>query len=558
MPIIARTVGGPGAGKTTRLIGSDQVKGIMEMVLEQVVSDPYRIGFVSFTRAARDEAASRAAKKFDLPPQSLQKSGWFRTIHSCCYKLLAIQPGELISGSADDNAWLKDVLADDKARVSGSGLDDDLFNMPSDAGDSCRALAMWDAARNRQQSVDEIWEKAYDLDSRTPALALCHLVITVYEAAKKEGGRYDFCDLLMRYAGKAWTGRHDAPFGDVEPEGEDPHIPVWFHDEMQDCSLLTSLVFQRLIRFSQFAYLVGDAYQAIYEFAGADGKIFADWPVSKEEILPISYRCPTNILACADQVMLRGGHQARPFRAKESGGEVVRTDINDAMSSVRADETTLILARTNDYAKAAAARLDDLGIPWVPTKGGGGFNAPARAEGVAALVALRKGQGIDGEGVHRIMELLPVIVDGTRLFEHGAKAFYADKDGGQQSHKLEPITLQYIADAGCTREFKELVASGKYVELLEKPAARMARAAEIHGLDAVLFPKVRIGTCHSAKGAQAEHVVAINRIPYPTQQAIQEQEGMDAERRVWFVTASRASKKLTIAEPDQGESFPDL
>lgn len=550
MPTIARTIGGPGAGKTTRALD------LMEKILASEVADPMRIGFVSFTRAARREAAARAAHKFNVPLAELEKSGWFRTLHSVAYRCLGIQPGELLAGSEEDNLWLKNILGDERAKIVG-GDNDDVFSMPSDAGDSCRALAMWDAARNRQIPMETLWEAAYDSDSRTPGLSTCQAVVTVYEAAKREGGRFDFCDLLMRYAGKRWSGNHSAPFDDVEPEGDDPHLPVFMHDEAQDASLLTSLVFNRLTRFSQWVYLFLDEFQSIYEFAGADGKLFGRCHAAREEILPISYRCPSNILACADAVMLKGGHAPRPFRSKDEGGDVIRTDLEDAVASVRADQQTLVLARTNEYARHAANLLDDRGIPWIPTKGGGGFNAPARAAGVAALVALRKGHGIDGEQVHRIMELLPVNADGTALFERGAKSHYADKEQRAGAHKISPLTLEFCADAGMTRAFRELVASGRYVELLEKPAARMAAAAERHGIESVLNPKVRVGTCHSAKGAQAEHVVAINRLPYPTVKSVQTEEGMQQERRVWFVTASRASRKLTIAG-GVGEEFADL
>ncbi len=549
MPIIARTIGGPGAGKTTRALE------IIEMVLDKLVNDPLRIGFVSFTRAARREAAARAASKFNVPLQLLEKEGWFRTIHSVAYRCLGVQPGEILAGSEEDNAWLRNVLGDERAHISGSE-NDDMFSLPSDAGDSCRALAMWDAARNKQVTLESLWEASYATDSRIPGLPVCQSVVTVYEAAKREGGRFDFCDLLMRYAGKQWSGNHNSPFANVEPEGYDPGLPVWCHDEAQDASYLTSLVFERLTRFSTWVYIFLDEYQAIYEFAGADGRIFGRCPVAKEEILPISYRCPTNILACADQIMLRGGHKARPFRSNAEGGEVVRNDLYSALSSVKADESTLVLARTNEFARRASMILDDAGIPWIPTKGNGGFNAPARAAGVAALVALQNGKPIEAEGVYRLTQLLPAKSDGVQLFERGTKGQWESAEYRKQ-HSFERWGLSVFDMCGATDALKELIGSGRYVELLERPAARMVEAAKRHGIESVVNPKVRLGTCHSAKGAQAEHVVAVNKIPYPTVRAIQEEEGMDAERRVWFVTASRASKKLTIAE-EAGSSFPDL
>jgi hypothetical protein len=40
----------------------------MDLAIEKDIHDPHLIGFVSFTRAARREAASRAADRFGLKP----------------------------------------------------------------------------------------------------------------------------------------------------------------------------------------------------------------------------------------------------------------------------------------------------------------------------------------------------------------------------------------------------------------------------------------------------------------------------------------------------------
>ena len=52
-------LGGPGTGKTTRLL---------DIVAEEIEkgTSPERIAFVSFTRKATEEAQDRAIKKFNL------------------------------------------------------------------------------------------------------------------------------------------------------------------------------------------------------------------------------------------------------------------------------------------------------------------------------------------------------------------------------------------------------------------------------------------------------------------------------------------------------------
>ena len=51
---VARLIGGAGTGKTTTILSK------MELALERLGGNPLRLGFASFTRAARAEAVARA------------------------------------------------------------------------------------------------------------------------------------------------------------------------------------------------------------------------------------------------------------------------------------------------------------------------------------------------------------------------------------------------------------------------------------------------------------------------------------------------------------------
>ena len=66
---------GAGTGKTRHLLE------MMEAVIEHDVH-PMEIGFASFTRTARSEAAERAGAKFGINAFDLEQDGWFRTVHS--------------------------------------------------------------------------------------------------------------------------------------------------------------------------------------------------------------------------------------------------------------------------------------------------------------------------------------------------------------------------------------------------------------------------------------------------------------------------------------------
>jgi superfamily I DNA/RNA helicase len=542
----ARTIGGPGAGKTHRGMQ------ILEMCLDKVVGDPMKIGFVSFTRAARREASERAARPLNVKPAELEKEGWFRTLHSCAYRLLGVQQGELLIGTEDDNEWLKDVLGDQTARLAVLSADDDYLSILTSKSTTAKALSIWDAARNRLEPFEVVWSKLNGFDERLPPLWQCWSIIGRYEAAKRKDDRMDFCDLLMRYAGRQFTGRHGDPYEEAAPQGDVPDLPVWLHDEAQDMSALTALVFRRISSEAKFVYLLGDHFQSIYGWAGADGSIFSTWPVAKEEVLPVSYRCKSKILERADRLIYRT-YPKRDFKALEEGGEVVQTTIDRALEGIEPGQDALVLARTNEYVKTLAGALDARLLPWSPIKGTGGFNAPARAAGVKALIDLRCGLGIDGEGIYRMMGLLPSKRDGIELIVRGWKAKFDDAE----YRACVWSALNNLDLFGVTGTLKSLIDMGEVREILEPAAQRMYDCGMKYGVSALGKPTLRLGTIHASKGLEADHVVLLNKIPFPTSRALADRENRNEERRVWYVALTRARERTTIA-CDFGEQFAEI
>jgi len=75
-------LGPPGTGKTTTLLD------LIDQFLKAGV-DSKKIGYFSFTRKAADEAAGRAAEKFNLDAQ--EDLPFFRTLHSLAFRTLGIK-----------------------------------------------------------------------------------------------------------------------------------------------------------------------------------------------------------------------------------------------------------------------------------------------------------------------------------------------------------------------------------------------------------------------------------------------------------------------------------
>ena len=59
-------------------------------------------------------------------------------------------------------------------------------------------------------------------------------------------------------------------------------------------------------------------------------------------------------------------------------------------------------------------------------------------------------------------------------------------------------------------------------------------------------PRVRLSTIHAAKGGEADHVVLLREMARRTYREMD--ANPDAERRVWYVAATRARSKLTLVD----------
>lgn len=534
MPVIARLIGGAGTGKTTELMN------IMAKTLEAGVRDPMKIGFVSFTRAARREAAERAADQFGYRLKDLEEEGWFRTLHSICYRCLGAGK-ELLAGSKADAKWIAEALdmpVDARAESDGD-FSDVAFEASTEAG---TALRLWEAARNRLCSVAELHAAAEDCDDRTPPLETVLDVIERYEQAKRLDGRSDFVDLLGRFAGwKFGVEGHERK----TPEGYVPALPVWLLDEQQDTSRLLDSVCHRLIEHAEWVYVVGDPFQAIYGWAGADPSLFQAWPAAKEKIMPKSYRCGREVLEFGEEILREASdYWDRGIAPADHESTVERERYSPSLiDEVDPRESWLLIARTNHHANRLAAQLRHRGIPWVPTKGNGGWNAPARNEGLKTLLSLERGLSIAGGCWKRAVELLPanLLVRGTKTEWEKFKVEDADRE-----YFNEGLGIGRDSLPGGTPELEAALSSRAWRGLVPH-GEEYTEAVERWGEEAVRKPTVMVGTIHSVKGMESDNVIWLTSTSAPCAKAAESEEGFNEECRVSYVAATRARKRLICA-----------
>lgn len=548
MATVARLIGGAGTGKTTELMR------IMEGVIERGGIGADEIGFVSFTRAARAEASTRAAGLFGCKVSHLEQDGWFRTLHSVCYRSLGVG-GELLSGNKESTEWLRQTLGTDGVVADGS-LDE--ADAPVEAlkekTEEQVSLSIWGRARARLEPLEASWQAVEDTGFKCPGLDTVRMVVEKYEQAKRLDDRLDFADLAARFAGLRLTV--DGP-EEVFPDGHVPPLPVWFFDEQQDTSALLDRVCHRLIGDPRchWVYVVGDPFQAIYGWAGADHRLFRAWPAAKERILPKSYRCPAEILETAEGCLVDcSDYFDRGIQPNGKTGEVARAWFNDAIfDDIDPRAPWLLLARTNQLATKLAGGLNRHGIPWLPTKGNGGWKRPAHNQALDALLAIEKGHAISSDEWRRILDVVPSKLSpkqgGHELVTRGAKTLW-------KSEEFRPPGVgtcmpSDLGEWGATPAFVSIVTSGKWRGLVAH-AEEYANAVARWGAEAVANPKVRVGTIHSAKGAEADNVLLLTTSTYLVERSAGTTEGRDEEQRVAYVACSRARNRLIIASERTG------
>ena len=534
-----RAIGGAGTGKTSLM------KQTAEKALArpEMGGNPFALGYSSFTRAARLEAAMRCGTAWGVPPEELMQNGWFRTAHSVCFRQLGVTRAEMISGNKEDTKWVSDAVGSD---VAFAVDEDEEGGVAIYQGDPVAAAALnyWSLARNVCRPLREVVEA--DQNPEAPSAAEVIKRIEMYEQAKRIDGRFDFTDLLSRFVGLRFSPK-DGPT-EVTPEGAVPDEVVgWIFDEAQDASLLLDLACRRLVTGDacRWAWLVGDPYQVLFSWAGASASHFMGWEVAKQHIMPKSYRCPKPIMLAGERCLQRlPDYWDRGIAPADHEGEVIESEnFEDDLSDLRPDEDTLVIARTNRNVLKIKGILEDVGVPyrWIKQRREG---TGCKEIGLAGLWRLERGEGISGEAWGRITEILPSkTTDGREWLIRGSKSAW--KKG--LSQRYDRVYAEDLPTLGATAHLCEAIANGKWAGLPDG-GTKWVRAAKKWGVEAVSEPKIRIGTIHASKGMEASKVIVLTSISQRTRVAEEDDEKRFAEeRRVEYVACTRAKHKLVLA-----------
>jgi superfamily I DNA/RNA helicase len=486
-------LGGPGAGKTHKLLS------LVEEALIQGVP-PERIGYFSFTKRAADEGRSRASMKFNLPPEDFPH---FRTLHSFAFKHLGMRRDQMFG-------WQHVRELGDRLGLEFKGKevqDGDIYGMAS----ADRMLFMDGLAKNAMRPLQKVWEDAgedsvdwFELERFSRALG----------AFKRARMLADFNDLLER-------------LNSCDPRSL-PLFDLLLIDEVQDTSLLQWRTIELLAQNAKQIVVCGDDKQSLYEWSGADVATFIGLP-GKQVTLEQSYRVPRAPHALASEISDRIGNK-RPGRwlAKPEQGEVNwHSSIGDVDLS---REDWIIMARNGYMLNEVEDHLMREGFSFHSVN-----RDPLKSRTLKIIMAwegLRKGLE---EAAERVLEVLRYVA--SKLVPQPLVAWLKS---------LEPSAMVVMGDLlsrglGCQAIWHESLSR------ISPTERDFFLAARRRGEPLLKNPRIRAGTAHSMKGAEAAHVLLLTDMSHRC--FVNMQENPDCENRVLFTALTRCSKTLNIVSP---------
>ncbi len=448
---------------------------------------PERVGFVSFSRRAIKEVADKLGKDIDTFP-------YFRTIHSLAYSFLDLNRDDVFQFKH----WTQfaDIVGMPFANAGHLELTWD-----GSTGDKC--INLHNLARSRNTDAEVEWRNAMFPDL---TLRVLQDTIRQYEQFKRINSLWDFHDMIDKSEG-------------VMP------IDLLFIDEAQDTSRASWQFLRRVAKDVPRIVMAGDDDQTVYSWSGADATGLARFRGTRT-VLPQSYRLPLRIKEVADRVISRVKNRlpkifdARRDPTTENHVEGEVTHRNDIHSlDLRGTDTWLLLARSNYQLDQYRDMARSQGVVYTLPDGEWSWTLPA-VRAAVTYERLRRGNEVPRGEIRQMLQYtthqprrLPPVVTWSDLF--GEAAMEIPWMAGLP--KISPSDKEYIR---ALRQGGESVTAGG---------------------------RVRIGTVHSVKGAEADNVVLQSdiseRVTYGAR------IDSDSEHRVQYVGITRARNALHVILP---------
>lgn len=519
MADLVRVVGVAGAGKTQ--FGVRQV----EAWIERDGIDPNRIVLCSYTRSASHVLRGR----MPVPTQNAT------TLHSLAFRGLG--HCEVADGNKDlIKQWNESVMwpswrIESKAR---SIEDDALTEMPEESP-KLAEYSLW-------RSLGRVTPLPSHLSKFVPA----------WEDFKRQTDSIDFTDMI------------DYAVRDVAVCPGDPDCFVV--DEAQDLNPMQWRLAKKWGAAAPYRFMVmGDPAQVLYSWVGArPDELLEPLPEERHYLLGRSYRNPRAVQAEAEGWLryhsgtLTEGRYATPD--DREGGvyhlPVTYTEpdglVNAALEHMAEGKTTAILATCGFYLTPLLGRLREFGVPfWNPYRPSEGKWNPLRrmleeGENTSSVQRIKCWMEQTGgpHGVTALEQLPATLFAGTRK-----KALELVMAGTMPD--------QVLQDEGAAA-WRARDGEWYVKHMTEKSRKPLELAWNIYRRDPALLgevPSVIVGTIHSMKGGEADHVYLLPDIPARVVgEAEDDYRVRDAVVRQVYVGITRARDAFYYCDPQYGKA----
>jgi DNA helicase-2/ATP-dependent DNA helicase PcrA len=376
---------------------------------------------------------------------------------------------------------------------------------------------------------------------------------------KQASGLIDFTDMLELALA----------YQDGAPGNPD----VIFADESQDFSKLEMSLLLKWGESAGQLVVVGDPYQSLYHWRGADPDIFfmGSTSESHKRVLEQSYRVPVAAHNAAMSFIeaMPGYQPIQYYPTKEYGSyEHLSASIKEPekllpviQESLDNDQSVMILASCSYMLTGVIRELRQAGIP---------FHNPYRVKNGAWNPLSRRGIGVSS--TDRLIAFLRLGQEGfwtkrdLQTWLSGAKC--SDVLPSKTSYqKFEKGPLAAVADGELPYDLLEILVGKDAVEASmaadfdyyqnslqaakQPPAAYPCAIARRSGVDALAQkPQVTVGTIHSVKGGEADTViVAPDLSARGVESYLQDEAGKAAIYRLFYVAMTRAKQNLYTLNP---------
>lgn len=505
---ITKVIGPPGTGKT-ELLGKTFEDDTNRYF-------PKEIAAVSLTNAAISAITDRLWNKCSISRADLP---YVRTIHSMAFKLLGLGEDQ----SADTPKHYKE-FSESFPRFAISA--DDLHKASELSADRDDSAISENAARFKKINImrnNGIPQDAWQDDE----LAMF-------------GAWQEYCEVceIMDYTGMIRK---------CLAEELTPDIKVLYVDEMQDQPRIAFWLCQMWAERCEKVIYIGDADQAIFRFAGANPESFIGLEADTKQVLNQSYRVPPNIHRQAQAIIRRvSGREEAVYHpdTRRGAGRVLECQEPD----LSLQGTHMILTRTQKRTAQWVDYLYDRNIPFGnPYRTEDNLWNPTRTKqwGIISdylriTKAINEGKQVSSKTLVKISELATIgesLKRGVKTelkkkdFKDDEKVSFDDAVG----FGFSPLFLQGKGDI---EKFFKL--SGKSTNMLVSLAKTKPELIQAQ-------PKVCIGTIHSVKGGEADHVWIDRSLPLNIEVEIRKsREVENDELRIAYVGMTRAKETLGL------------